>query len=125
MNYNKEQKNIRTWGYVQHLLENLLKMFPLTLIEFTGRNKNAIRPKFSSYKYTVNNKNKVVISSKKQYRMHLRYPNKKNPWTHTNTQKKPIAVRQVFVSIGVLEPDSKFMNEIIEWKRDYKTIPCV
>ena len=62
-------------------------------------------------KYTVNNKNKVVISSKKQYRMHLWHSNKKNtnPYKHS---KKPYCGAQAFVSTCDLEPDSKFINII-------------
>ena len=60
MKNSNEQKNIRTWGIVQHLLEDLLKMFPSVLIESTRRDSNAIRPNFSLQKCTINNKNKVV-----------------------------------------------------------------
>ena len=48
MKKKNEQKNIRTRGIVQHLLENLPKEIPLLLTESTWRDKNAIRPKYLS-----------------------------------------------------------------------------
>ena len=40
MKNNNEQKNIRTEEMYKHLLENLLKRFPLLLIESTRRDRN-------------------------------------------------------------------------------------
>ena len=54
-----------------HLLENLLKKFPLMSPESRRRERNTIRFKFSSYKCTVNNKSKVIIISAKLKRIHL------------------------------------------------------
>ena len=41
-NNNNRQKNISSWGHVQHLIENLFKKLPLILMEFTWRDGNAI-----------------------------------------------------------------------------------
>ena len=67
---NKKHTYVRNYTT---LLANLLKKFPLILTESTGRDRNAIRIMFASYKCIVNNKNKVISSSKKLYRMHLRH----------------------------------------------------
>ena len=95
---------------------------PLILIESTRRDRNAIRPKFSLHKCTVNRKNKgISSSSKKLYRIHPRRLAKEKTDEPLQTfQKSPIAACHVYASTGILKQESKFMNEIIKRKCDHE-----
>ena len=56
-------------------IRKFTKKFPL-IFESTRRDRNAIIPKFSS---TVNNKNKVISSGEKLYRICQRHKKPMNP----------------------------------------------